>query len=222
MERAERSPDETCVEALASGFVLLVSIVPAIGYSLVAYLSAAAFVHDVFNELGRLVRLPNFTPHAILTILLKPMVLLMGVGLEEAHYGARVLATGFLSNELGAFQELTTYAASGLLSVRTRRVLSFAVCGFHNLGSLGIVFGMLSLVAPGRSTDIASIGFSALVSACVANYLTACTVGKYNHENKILPRNFPPSTSPIHELGKISNAAAKASSFKQLANAASN
>ncbi|KAH9372286.1 hypothetical protein HPB48_015933 [Haemaphysalis longicornis] len=137
MESAERSPNETSVEALASRMVTLVAIVPAIGCTLVAFLTAAAFVNDVFAGLGRLVSVAEFTPH-----------------------------------------------------VRTRRVLTFALCGFANVSSLGVAFGVISTIAPNRSTDLASIGFSALVAGCVANYLTACTIGKYNHDTEILPRNF--------------------------------
>ncbi|KAH9382819.1 hypothetical protein HPB48_023381 [Haemaphysalis longicornis] len=74
--------------------------------------------------------------------------------------------------------------------MRTRRVLTFALCGFANVSSLGVAFGVISTIAPNRSTDLASIGFSALVAGCVANYLTACTIGKYNHDTEILPRNF--------------------------------
>ncbi|KAH9371457.1 hypothetical protein HPB48_020724 [Haemaphysalis longicornis] len=74
--------------------------------------------------------------------------------------------------------------------MRTERVLTFAVCGFANLGSLGVAFGVLSIMAPSRTTDLANIGFSALIAGCVANYLTACTVGEHYHGTIIRARNF--------------------------------
>ncbi|XP_077557270.1 solute carrier family 28 member 3-like [Haemaphysalis longicornis] len=172
-----KSPNETSVEALATRMLTLVAIVPAIGYTLVAFHTAAAFVNDVFAGLGRLVSVAEFTPHDILTTLLEPMVLLMGVGLDEVHFGARLLATELLSSEVVAYRELTSHVGNGALSMRTRRVLTFALCGFANVSSLGVAFGVISTIAPNRSTDLASIGFSALVAGCVANYLTACTIG---------------------------------------------
>ncbi|XP_077553208.1 sodium/nucleoside cotransporter 1-like [Haemaphysalis longicornis] len=172
-----KSPNETSVEALATRMVTLVAIVPAIGYTLVAFHTAAAFVNDVFAGLGRLVSVAEFTPHAILTTLLEPMVLLMGVGLDEVHFGARLLATELLSSEVVAYRDLTSHVGNGALSMRTRRVITFALCGFANVSSLGVAFGVISTIAPNRSTDLASIGFSALVAGCVANYLTACTIG---------------------------------------------
>ncbi|XP_077553394.1 sodium/nucleoside cotransporter 2-like [Haemaphysalis longicornis] len=96
------SPGETYVEALESGTVILVAIVPAIAYTLVAFLSAAAFVNDVCAELGRL---------GILTALLKPMALLMGIGLDEMHMAARVLASALFLSEIDAYRELTSYVA---------------------------------------------------------------------------------------------------------------
>ncbi|XP_077553390.1 putative transporter HI_0519 [Haemaphysalis longicornis] len=185
------SPAKTCVEALDSGMVILVAIVPAIAYALVAFLSAAAFVNDVCAELGRLVSVPGLTPLAILTALLKPMALLMGIGLNEMHMAARVLATASLLSEIDAYRELTLYAASAALSMRTERVLTFAVCGFANLGSLGVAFGVLSIMAPSRTTDLANIGFSALIAGCVANYLTACTRNKKDEPSEHINKTEP-------------------------------
>ncbi|XP_077489397.1 solute carrier family 28 member 3-like [Amblyomma americanum] len=153
------------------------AMAPAIACSLIAFLSAQECVHELCSRLGKLVHVSEVTPHAMLTMLFEPLVTLMGIELSEVHCAARLLATRVLANDLVAYHDLTRQSSSGALSVRTRRLLAYPLCSFANVGSTAVTMGGLSAIAPSRSRDVASLIFRALVAGCIANLLTACTVG---------------------------------------------
>ncbi|XP_077512608.1 solute carrier family 28 member 3-like [Amblyomma americanum] len=153
---------------LQDSMTTVVAVVEAVAVSLAAI---------VGHRTGKILYL-GVKNKALLTPLLEPLVLLMGVNAAEAHAGARLLATGLLANEVVAYRQLTGPALSASLSVRTRRVFTYALCGFTNVGSLCITLGVLSALAPSRSEDVVSLLLRALVAGAVANALTACAVGK--------------------------------------------
>lgn len=73
----------------------------------------------------------------------------------------------------GIFTGLT----SNSLSDHSRLIATYALCGFANLGSVGILVAGLSTIAPDRRGDIASLGVRALVGGTLANCTTAAIVG---------------------------------------------
>ena len=76
-------------------------------------------------------------------------------------------------NELVAYVEL---ARMSDLSVRTRTLLTYALCGFANFGSLGIMLGGLGTMCPERRSEVVSLGLKSIVAGTLATCLTAATV----------------------------------------------
>ena len=58
-------------------------------------------------------------------------------------------------------------------------ISTYALCGFANLSSIGMVIGALSAMAPEKQSDIASIAFRAMVTGTVVSFLNACVAGIY-------------------------------------------
>lgn len=143
-------------------------------WSLVTFLSAEACLNEVCMTMSQLVLLPELTPHVALTWLLKPLVLLMGIQETEIHSAADLLAASALDNDVVA---LMRHVANGPLTVRTRHVLTCALCGSANVGSAAVMLGTLSGMAPGRAGDVASLLLGTLIAAFAANMLVAYTVG---------------------------------------------
>ena len=79
-------------------------------------------------------------------------------------------------NELLAYVELAKMGA-GDLAARTRLIMSYAVCGFANLGSLGIMIGGLATIVPERRAEIAGLGMRAILAGTLATLSTAAVVG---------------------------------------------
>ena len=88
---------------------------------------------------------------------------------------SQLLATKLVENEFAAYIELEALMASpeDALSKRGFTIASYALCGFANLGSLGIQIGVLSALAPSRTRLIARIGPSAMISGFISTLQAA-------------------------------------------------
>jgi CNT family concentrative nucleoside transporter len=129
----------------------------------------------VFVALVSLVNLliAPYTLQALLGWLLAPLAWLAGVSWAEAPAAGALLGTKTVLNELVAYLDLA--AASGL-SERSRLLMTYALCGFANFGSLGIMLGGLGTMCPERRVEIVALGFKSIFAGTLATCLTAATV----------------------------------------------
>jgi CNT family concentrative nucleoside transporter len=105
---------------------------------------------------------------------LAPLAWLAGVPWSEAQAGGMLLATKTVLNELVAYIDL---AKATELSERSRTLLTYALCGFANFGSLGIMIGGLGTMCPERRAEIVALGFKSIAAGTLATCLTAAMVG---------------------------------------------
>ncbi|HEX6689679.1 MAG TPA: nucleoside transporter C-terminal domain-containing protein [Burkholderiales bacterium] len=125
-----------------------------------------------------LVALANFViaPYTLQGILgwaLAPLAWLCGVPWSEAPAAGALLGTKTVVNELVAYIDLTR---SSDLSERSRTLMTYALCGFANLGSLGIMIGGLGTMCPERRAEIVSLGIKSIAAGTLATCLTAASV----------------------------------------------
>jgi len=106
--------------------------------------------------------------------LLAPLAWLAGVPWSEAQAGGALLGTKTVLNELVAYVDL---ARTEELSERSRVLMSYALCGFANFGSLGIMIGGLGTMCPQRRGEVIALGLKSIVAGTLATCLTAATVG---------------------------------------------
>jgi CNT family concentrative nucleoside transporter len=112
-----------------------------------------------------------------------PVAWLIGVPWHECFHVGRLMATEMLLNEFVSYTELAKVmhgTASYTLAPATQMIATVALCGFANLGSIGINIGGLGAMAPERRGEIARMGFKALIAANLATWLTAAVVGLVN------------------------------------------
>ena len=107
----------------------------------------------------------------ILGVILAPVTWLLGIGASEAVAAAEILGTKVAVNEIVAYAKLA--GSLGTLSAHTHFVLTFALCGFGNFGSVAIMIGGLSAMAPERREEILGFGLWALLAAFLTNCMTA-------------------------------------------------
>ena len=105
-----------------------------------------------------------------------PIAWLVGIPWHEAATVGSLLGTKTALNELLAFRQLSGFPP-GTLSERSRLLATYALCGFANLGSVGILVAGLSTMAPSRRTEIARLGMRALAGGTLATCGTAAVVG---------------------------------------------
>jgi len=129
----------------------------------------------VFVALVALVNLliAPYTLQGLLGALLAPLAWLAGIPWAEARAAGALLGTKTVINELVAYLDL---AASPGLSERSRLLMTYALCGFANLGSLGIMIGGLGTMSPERRRDVVELGIKSIAAGTLATCLTAAAV----------------------------------------------
>jgi concentrative nucleoside transporter, CNT family len=105
-----------------------------------------------------------------------PLAWAMGVPAEECATVARLLGVKVVVNEFVSYLELATTGGAGL-SERSRLVLTYALCGFTNFSSVGIMVTGMAAMCPERRADIVALGLPSLVAATVACCMSGATVG---------------------------------------------
>jgi CNT family concentrative nucleoside transporter len=112
----------------------------------------------------------------VLGWLFAPMAWLYGVPWREAGVAGSLLGTKTILNELIAYIDLS-HLAPGTLDPRATLIVVYAMCGFANFASVGILIAGFSALVPERRDEIVPLAMRALVSGTMASGLTGCMIG---------------------------------------------
>ncbi|MFM7725610.1 MAG: NupC/NupG family nucleoside CNT transporter, partial [Flavobacteriales bacterium] len=121
--------------------------------------------------------LRTFSLKEILGSIFSVFAWVMGVPSSDTHLAGQLLGTKLAVNEFVAYSDLTGMMASGALSPKTLTIVSIACCGFANFSSIAIQVGGIGELAPSRRSDLAKLGFKALLCGTLASYLSATIAG---------------------------------------------
>ncbi len=137
-----------------------------------------ALVHLVNAALGLIPEIAGtpVTLQRLLGLVMAPVCWLLGLPWREAVTAGELMGIKTILNEFIAYMELSKLAPAAL-SERSRLIMIYAMCGFANFGSLGIMIGGLSAMAPERRDEIVSLGPKTIVSGTLATCVTAAMVG---------------------------------------------
>jgi CNT family concentrative nucleoside transporter len=105
-----------------------------------------------------------------------PICWLLGLPWQQAVTAGSLMGIKTVLNELIAYVELSKLAPNAL-DPRSRLIMLYAMCGFANFGSLGIMIGGLATMAPERREEIASLGLKSIVSGTLTTCLMGAVVG---------------------------------------------
>ncbi len=118
----------------------------------------------------------TITLQRIFGFIMSPVTWLMGIPWSEATTAGALMGTKTVLNELIAYMDMSRLA-EGVLSDRSKLILTYAMCGFANPGSLGIMIGGLGTMAPERRDEIVALGFRSIVAGTLATCMTGAVVG---------------------------------------------
>ena len=107
---------------------------------------------------------------------MRPMVWLIGLPWDEAAVGGRLMGTKTAINEFVAYLDMARLPPEAL-SERSRLILTYAMCGFANFGSLGIMIGGMATLVPDRRGEIAGLGMKSIVAGTLATLSTGAVIG---------------------------------------------
>ncbi|KAI9356811.1 Na+ dependent nucleoside transporter C-terminus-domain-containing protein [Pilaira anomala] len=141
--------------------------------SLLALLYAA---NAFLTWLGNFVYIEELTLQLITGYIFVPVAWLMGVDNKDLVTVGRLLATKIWANEFVAYQELAS-TFKDVLTYRSYMITTYALCGFANLGSVGMQIGTMSTLAPNRAGDIAKLAVSAMICGAFSTWVSAAIAG---------------------------------------------
>lgn len=159
---------DALVQGTMDGIPVLVGI-------LAVLLVSIACVTLVNDALG-LLPVPGLSLQGMLALPFRPLMWSLGIDWAEAGTAAELMATKTILNEFVAYLRLAALPAEAL-SAHARLVMTYALCGFANLGSLGIMVGGMSAMVPERRVEIIRLGARSLVSGTLATCLSGALAG---------------------------------------------
>jgi len=163
------------IDAAAGGAAEGLRLAATIGAMLLAFISLIALINLILGQVGGLVGLEDLTFERILGYVFAPIMLVIGVPWGEALEAGSFVGQKIVVNEFVAFTNLAPVIED--YSAKTQAVVTFALTGFANLGSLGILLGGLGSLAPERRGEIAQLGIRAILAGTLANLMSAAIAG---------------------------------------------
>jgi len=146
-----------------------------IGAMLLAFVSLIALTNGILGWFGNIVGLESLSLQGILGAIFAPIMLMLNIPWAEAIQAGGIFGEKIVLNEFIAYLSLVD--AKDAFSERTYVILTFALCGFANLGSIAILLGGLGAIIPDRMHDIAKMGIKAVFAASLANLMSAAMAG---------------------------------------------
>jgi CNT family concentrative nucleoside transporter len=171
VEQVAGSTMDAIVEGTGAGLELLLNIV-AMLIVFVALVHLANAILGLFPDLfGGPVTLQR-----VLGWIMAPVCWLMGIPWSQAVTAGGLMGIKTILNELIAYLDLAALP-TGALDPRSRLIMLYAMCGFANFGSLGIMIAGLATMAPERRDDVVSLGLKSIVSGTLTTCLLGAIVG---------------------------------------------
>ena len=183
--RVERTADNV-VEAAANGTLDGLRLALNVAAMLIAALGLIALLDGSLGWLGRAVGWVlgmegmEWSLSAALGYLFAPFAWLMGIEAADCLPAGELLGKKMVANEFVSYVQLSQWMQPGSgveLSPRSVVILTYALCGFANFSSIGIQIGGIGGLAPERRSDLARLGFRAMLGGTLACFMTACVAG---------------------------------------------
>jgi len=175
-EAEATSTMDAIVTGTTSGLSLLLNIC-AMLIVLIALVHLANAILSVLPEIGG----APITLQRLLGYVMAPVCWLIGIPWAEATTAGALMGVKTVLNEFIAYVQLAGLPADAL-SPRSRLIMLYAMCGFANFGSLGIMIGGLATMAPERRDDVVSLGVKSIVSGTLSTCLIGAIVGVLSGE----------------------------------------
>ena len=147
-----------------------------VGAILIAFIALVSLLNSLLGIFGGWVGISDLSLQLILGYIFFPIVWLMGVPLSETLASAELLGLKTALNEFVAYGALANIEP-GALSDRSKLITLYALCGFANFSSVGILVSGISAMAPERKNDLIKVSLKALVGATLASCMTGLVIG---------------------------------------------
>jgi len=181
MSENEEHKNENLIGAVARGTIDGGQLAWNVAIMLISFLAVVGLINAIMLGISNFGwahgKIPF--PHSLgnaLGALCSPVAWLIGVPWSESKLVGNLIGTRAVLNEFIAYHQLGEYAKAGAISVRTLSITTFALCGFANLGSVGMQIGGIGALIPHRRNELAKLGLRAMLAGTMANLMSAAIV----------------------------------------------
>uniref|UniRef100_A0A182QQ80 Sodium/nucleoside cotransporter n=1 Tax=Anopheles farauti TaxID=69004 RepID=A0A182QQ80_9DIPT len=175
--QVEKSTDSSIVDAACNGASSATPLILGIIANLIAFVSFVAFLNGLLAWCGMLVGLDNLSLEWFCGYVFRPLAYVMGVSWADSEHVGQIIGIKTVVNEFVAYQRLGELIRNGTITKRSITIATYAICGFANPSSLGIMIGAMSSLAPERRGAITAVSFRSFIAGSMACFMTACIAG---------------------------------------------
>jgi len=160
------------IMAAAQGAQTGVKLAVAVGAMVLAFVALVALANGILGGIGHWFGIQDLSFQRLIGYVFQPVMFLIGVPWREAGTAGGLFGTKLVLNEFVAFIELGKMDTA-TLSLRSREIVTFALCGFANFSSIAIQMAVTGGLAPNQRPVIAKLGIRALLAGSLANLMSA-------------------------------------------------
>lgn len=183
----EEDKPKNLIDAATAGTMSGLSLALAVGAMLFSFVSLVALMNGMLGGIGNWFGVESLSLQMILGYAFAPVAWLMGVNWDEAMLAGSFIGQKIVINEFFAYINLAPYlsgeaiveATGQPMSERTQVILSFALCGFANFGTVAIAIAGIGGLVPERRSEIATLGLKALAAGILSNLMAATIAGLF-------------------------------------------
>lgn len=172
-----KSPYRNAIDAATVGALEGLKLALNVAAMLIAFLGLVALINGILAAIGQPLGIPKLSLEFILSYLLAPIAWLMGIPWEDCLAIGILLGKKTILNEFIAYLDLKNLIEQQQITQRSQILATYALCGFSNLGAVGIAIGGISAIAPERQQDLAQLGIRAMIAGALACFMTTCIAG---------------------------------------------
>ncbi|NXK66097.1 S28A3 protein, partial [Sylvietta virens] len=185
-----KSESKNLLEAASQGASTSIGLVANIAVNVISFLALLSFLDSALSWVGNLFDYPQLNFENICAYVFMPFSFMMGIDWEDSFIVGGLLGYKTFFNEFLAYERLSKLiqnrekggsmyinGVKQYMTVRSEVIATYALCGFANFGSLGLVIGGLTSIAPSKKKDIADSAFRAMIAGTAACFMTACVAG---------------------------------------------
>jgi CNT family concentrative nucleoside transporter len=163
------------VDAIAAGASEGLKVGMNVIAMLIGFIALIALVDLGLGHIGSWINMPTLSMNLILGKVFSVFAFAMGVPAQDVEVAGALMGKKMVVNEFVAYLDMVKLKAT--LDPKTIAITSFALCGFANFSSVAIQIGGIGELAPSRRSDLAKLGFKALIAGTLASYLSATLAG---------------------------------------------
>ncbi len=176
---SEEHREENLLGAIARGTIDGGKLAFNVGIMLISFLALVALANSLMAWIHSGIGFFPSSLNQVMGWLFSPVAWLIGVPWRDAPAIGNLLGTRMVLNEVIAYVALGAQKAT--LLPRSFTIATFALCGFANLGSIGMQIGGIGALIPERRNELARLGFRAMLAGTMANLMSASIVSLFLH-----------------------------------------